>query len=308
MPLWWSKHMTGVIEATGLIKRYGDLTAVNGVSLSVPEGSFFGIIGPNGAGKTTLLEMIEGIREPDEGEATIFGEKVWPRNPKLLPRMGVQLQASAFFERLTVEEQLQTFADLYGAGTDRVNAMIDLVGLEEKRKTRTEDLSGGQAQRLSIACSLVHDPEVLFLDEPTAALDPQARRNLWDLLRAVNDEGRTVILTTHYMDEAELLCDQIAIIDHGTILRTDRPRALIESLGAAYRILLDDTVMRADDARALTGVEAATVDNGTLALTTHQPAPVLAQLAERDALTGLQVKSATLEDVFLDVTGREYRA
>ena len=300
--------MTGVIEATGLIKRYGDLTAVNGVSLSVPEGSFFGIIGPNGAGKTTLLEMIEGIREPDEGEATIFGEKVWPRNPKLLPRMGVQLQASAFFERLTVEEQLQTFADLYGAGTDRVNAMIDLVGLEEKRKTRTEDLSGGQAQRLSIACSLVHDPEVLFLDEPTAALDPQARRNLWDLLRAVNDEGRTVILTTHYMDEAELLCDQIAIIDHGTILRTDRPRALIESLGAAYRILLDDTVMRADDARALTGVEAATVDNGTLALTTHQPAPVLAQLAERDALTGLQVKSATLEDVFLDVTGREYRA
>ena len=308
MPLWWSEHMTGVIEATGLIKRYGDLTAVNGVSLSVPEGSFFGIIGPNGAGKTTLLEMIEGIREPDEGEATIFGEKVWPRNPKLLPRMGVQLQASAFFERLTVEEQLQTFADLYGAGTDRVNAMIDLVGLEEKRKTRTEDLSGGQAQRLSIACSLVHDPEVLFLDEPTAALDPQARRNLWDLLRAVNDEGRTVILTTHYMDEAELLCDQIAIIDHGTILRTDRPRALIESLGAAYRILLDDTVMRADDARALTGVEAATVDNGTLALTTHQPAPVLAQLAERDALTGLQVKSATLEDVFLDVTGREYRA
>ena len=154
----------------------------------------------------------------------------------------------------------------------------------------------------------MHDPEVLFLDEPTAALDPQARRNLWDLLRAVNDEGRTVILTTHYMDEAELLCDQIAIIDHGTILRTDRPRALIESLGAAYRILLDDTVMRADDARALTGVEAATVDNGTLALTTHQPAPVLAQLAERDALTGLQVKSATLEDVFLDVTGREYRA
>lgn len=300
--------MSAVIETQGLTKRYGDLTAVDGVDLAVPEGSFFGILGPNGAGKTTLLEMIEGIRQPDAGSATIKGQPVWPRNPALLPAMGVQLQASAFFERLTVEEQLRTFADLYGVGADRVEKMLELVGLQDKRTTRTEDLSGGQAQRLSIACSLVHDPEVVFLDEPTAALDPQARRNLWDLLRSINAEGRTVVLTTHYMDEAELLCDQVAIIDHGNILRTDSPRNLIASLGAAYRILLDGAVMAEAEARAIPGVDSAGADEGTLALSTYTPAPVLAHLAERDALSGLQVKSATLEDVFLELTGREYRA
>jgi len=195
--------MTNVIETRGLVKRYGDLTAVDHVDITVPQGTFFGLLGPNGAGKTTTLEMIEGIREPDEGEARIFGEPVWPRNRALLPRIGVQLQASAFFERLTVDEQLRCFAELYGMPRSRIDTMIELVGLQEKRKVRTEDLSGGQKQRLSIACSLINDPEIVFLDEPTAALDPQARRNLWDVLRAINAEGRTVVLTTHYMDEAE---------------------------------------------------------------------------------------------------------
>lgn len=300
--------MAHVIEARGITKRYGDLTALDNVDLTVESGTFFGILGPNGAGKTTLLESIEGIRQPDTGEAHLLGEPVWPRNPKLLSRMGVQLQASSFFERLSVEEQLRVFADLYGVSPDRCDVMIDKVGLEEKRKTRTEDLSGGQKQRLSIACALIHDPEVVFLDEPTAALDPQARRNLWDVLRDINEEGRTVILTTHYMDEAEILCDQVAIIDSGKILTEDTPRGLINNLGKAQRVLVDAGAIEQEDAAELRGVDSVTVDNGTLALTTHDPAPVLTALAERDALSGLQVTSATLEDVFLELTGREYRA
>ena len=169
---------------------------------------------------------------------------------------------------------------------------------------RVRPWAGRSTLRLSIACSLIHDPEVVFLDEPTAALDPQARRNLWDVLRAINAEGRTVILTTHYMDEAEILCDQIAIIDRGKILTTDSPRNLITGLGAAYRILLSEDALAEAEAERLPGVESAALSNGTLALTTYDPSPVLTALAERDALQGLQVTSATLEDVFLHLTGR----
>ena len=300
--------MRPVIHTRGITKRYGDLTAVDHVDLEIDAGTFRGILGPNGAGKTTLLEMIEGIRQPDEGEAEVLGLPVWPRNPGLLPRIGVQLQATAFFQRLTVTEQLRTFADLYGVPAARWREMLEVVGLADKRDTRTEDLSGGQAQRLSIACALVHDPNIVFLDEPTAALDPQARRNLWDVLRAINDEGRTVVLTTHYMDEAETLCDEVSIIDHGRILTTDTPRALVAGLGRTQRILVDAGQLGHDEATRLPAVEAATDQDGTLALSTHDPAAVLTALSQRDALRGLQVRSASLEDVFLDLTGREYRA
>ncbi len=300
--------MTNVIETRGLVKKYGDLVAVDHVDLEIPQGTFFGLLGPNGAGKTTTLELIEGIRQPDSGEISVLGQPVWPRNRALLPRIGVQLQASAFFERLSVEEQLRCFADLYGMPHSRIDEMIALVGLEEKRKTRTESLSGGQAQRLSIACSLIHDPAVVFLDEPTAALDPQARRNLWDVLRAINAEGRTVVLTTHYMDEAEILCDEVAIIDHGRILTVDTPRNLITGLGAAYRIAVSSDAIGVEEARGIPGVDSATAEDGTLTLSTYTPAPALTALAERDALKGLQVTGATLEDVFLTLTGREYRA
>lgn len=296
------------IEARGLVKRYGDVTAVDGVDLTVQAGTFYGILGPNGAGKTTTLEMIEGIRRPGEGHAEVLGLPVWPRNAALLERIGVQLQASAFFERLSAEEQLRTFADLYGVAAGRIEEMLELVGLVEKRRTRTEDLSGGQKQRLSLACALIHDPEVVFLDEPTAALDPQARRNLWDVLRAINDRGHTIILTTHHMEEAELLCDQVAIMDHGKILTVDRPRALVAGLGRAQRILIEEQALAQEQASIIPGVDSVSVDNGTLALTTHDPSRVLAALAERDALGGLQVSSPTLEDVFLELTGREYRA
>jgi ABC-2 type transport system ATP-binding protein len=223
---------TTAISAEGLRKRYGDTQAVDGVTLDVERGEFYGILGPNGAGKTTTLEMIEGLREPDEGRALLLGEPSWPRRPKMLHRIGVQLQASAFFERLTAREQIHTFASLYGVSGERADAMLARVGLTEKAGTRENKLSGGQAQRLSIACALVHDPELVFLDEPTTGLDPQARRNLWDLLRAINAEGRTVVLTTHYMDEAETLCDRVAVMDHGKVLRVGPPAELIAELGA----------------------------------------------------------------------------
>ena len=177
------------IEVVGLRKSYGDLAAVDDVSFTVESGEFFGILGPNGAGKTTTLEMVEGLRRPDAGEVRLLGEPSWPRNPRLLPRIGVQLQASAFFERLTAREQIRTFASLYDVPAARADDWLERVGLTDKAGTRTEKLSGGQLQRLAIACALVHDPEVVFLDEPTAALDPQARRNLWDLLRSLNEAG-----------------------------------------------------------------------------------------------------------------------
>lgn len=278
--------MTAAIEVVGLTKTYGDLRAVDGVDLTVGEGEFVGILGPNGAGKTTLLEMVEGLREPTAGSASVLGLPAWPRNATLLPRIGVQLQASSFFERLTAREQIHTFASLYGVAASRADEWLERVGLVEKADSRVEQLSGGQAQRLSIACALVHDPEVVFLDEPTAALDPQARRNLWDLLSGINDSGRTVVLTTHYMDEAEALADRVAIMDHGRLLVFDTPAALIHGLDAPTRITLSDGEV----------------------LTTREPAVEIARLAEQSRLDGVRVQTGTLEDVFLDLTGREYRA
>ncbi|GAB2917215.1 ABC transporter ATP-binding protein [Streptomyces mayteni] len=222
---------TAAIRVDGIRKRYGDVQAVDGVTFEVGRGEFYGILGPNGAGKTTTMEIVEGLREPDEGTATLLGESSWPRNPKLLSRIGVQLQASAFFEKLTAREQIHTFASLYGVSTARADEMLESVGLTEKADVRDDKLSGGQAQRLSIACALVHDPELVFLDEPTTGLDPQARRNLWDLLREINSAGRTVVLTTHYLDEAEILCDRVAIMDAGRILRIGTPADLIAETG-----------------------------------------------------------------------------
>jgi len=301
------------ISAAGLRKSYGEVTAVDGVSLQVAHGEFFGILGPNGAGKTTTLEIIEGLRKADGGTVTVLGLPVWPRNPRLLPKIGVQLQASSFFERLTAREQIRTFASLYGVPAQRADEMLEVVGLTDQAGTRAEKLSGGQAQRLSIACALVHDPELLFLDEPTGALDPQARRNLWDLLRATNAQGRTVVLTTHHMDEAETLCDRVAIMDHGRILQVGPPAALVRQLDRPLRISVESGLLTADRARQLAvaaGGSAADVsdDGVSLSIATRDPAAVLAGLAQRGALAGLRVQGATLEDVFLQLTGREYRA
>jgi len=300
--------VTPAISARDLRKAYGKLQAVDGVTFEVGHGEFFGILGPNGAGKTTTLEMIEGLREPDSGEITVLGMRPWPRNPALLPRIGVQLQASSFFERLTAREQLRTFADLYRIPASRTDEMLDVVGLGNVAGTRAEKLSGGQAQRLSIACALVHRPEVVFLDEPTGALDPQGRRNLWDLLRGIAAEGHTVVLTTHHMDEAETLCQRVAIMDHGKILEIGSPATLIRGLAHPVRISVESGLLGQEDARALADGAAVTDDGVSLTFTTTEPATVLARLADRDALAGLQVTGATLEDVFLTLTGREYRA
>jgi ABC-2 type transport system ATP-binding protein len=300
--------MAHTITTEHVVKRYGTVAAVDDVSLAVGEGEFFGILGPNGAGKTTLVEMMEGLRQPDSGTITLLGQPVWPRNTALLGRMGVQLQGSAFFERLTAREQLATFGSLYGMPAARVDEMLELVGLTDKAGTRAEKLSGGQAQRLSIACSLVHDPDVVFLDEPSAALDPQARRNLWDVLRAINERGKTVVLTTHYMDEAEILCDRVAIMDGGKVLQLGPPADLVRDLDAPVRISVEAAALGQQQAAGLEGVESVSGDTGSTVISTRRPAPVLQALAGMDALAGLQVRGATLEDVFLQLTGREYRA
>ncbi len=300
--------MSKTIVVDGLRKRYGDVNAVDGVSFEVEEGEFFGILGPNGAGKTTTLEIIEGLREADGGTVQVLGLSPWPRNAALLPRLGVQLQGSSFFERLTAREQLQTFGSLYGVPAAKADEMLEAVGLAEKADTSVEKLSGGQAQRLSIACALVHDPEVVFLDEPSAALDPQARRNLWDVLRAINTEGRTIVLTTHYMDEAEILCDRVAIMDGGKILQMGPPATLVRGLDAPVRISVPTGTMSVEEARALPGAEDASDDGVSLVISTRDPSAVVGAMAAKDALTGVQIHGANLEDVFLTLTGREYRA
>ena len=300
--------MGAAIEVTDLAKAYGELQAVDRVTFDVGEGEFFGILGPNGAGKTTILEMVEGLRRPDAGTITLLGESPWPRNPGLLPRIGVQLQSTAFFERLTAREQIRTMASLYAVGPDVADGWLERVGLGDKADTRVGDLSGGQAQRLSIACALVHDPEVVFLDEPTAALDPQARRNLWELLAGLNDSGRTVVLTTHYMDEAEALCDRVAIIDHGRILELDTPANLVRGLDAPTRITVATGQLTPEEAGAIAGVDEVLEDPAGVVLSTREPVAVLTALAQQEHLAGIQVQTGTLEDVFLSLTGREYRA
>jgi len=296
------------ISVRDVRKSYGDLRAVDGVTFEVGHGEFFGILGPNGAGKTTTLEIIEGLREPDGGEVSVLGLRPWPRNPALLPRIGVQLQATSFFERLTAREQLRTFADLYRVPAKRADEMLEVVGLTSSAATRTEKLSGGQAQRLSIACALVHRPDVLFLDEPTGSLDPQARRNLWDLLRAIAAEGHTIVLTTHHMDEAETLCQRVAIMDHGKILQIGAPAALVRGLAHPVRISVESGLLSQDEVRAVADGATVADDGVSLTFTTTEPGPILARLADHKALTGLQVAGASLEDVFLQLTGREYRA
>ncbi|GAA0900490.1 ABC transporter ATP-binding protein [Virgisporangium aurantiacum] len=299
--------MTSAIVVDDIRKRYRTTVAVDGLSFEVGTGEFFGILGPNGAGKTTTLEIVEGLRRPDSGTVRVLGVPPWPRNAALRSRIGVQLQTTALFERLTTAEQIRAFAALYRVPVRRADEMLEAFGLTGKARARASALSGGQAQRLAIACALVHDPEVVFLDEPTSGLDPQARRNLWDLLRKINAEGRTVVLTTHFMDEAEVLCDRVSIMDNGRILRCGAPAALVRDLAAAHRITVQAGAISVEAAVRSFPDAVVTGDDESLTIATPDPAAVLAHLATRDALRGLSVRGATLEDVFLTLTGREYR-
>ena len=221
--------MTVIVSVRDLRKRYGDIEALAGVSFDVEEREIFALLGPNGAGKTTTIEILEGLRDADGGSAIVAGIDVTRDKVGVKERIGVQLQSSAFPENFRTTEIVDLFALFYGRRVDAL-ALLREVGLEDKAKQRSEKLSGGQRQRLSIAVAMVNEPKVLFLDEPTTGLDPQARRNLWDLIRAIRARGTTVFLTTHYLDEAEVLCDRVAIMDAGRVIALDSPRALIGEL------------------------------------------------------------------------------
>jgi len=288
--------MDAAISVAGLTKRYGDHVAVDGVSFRVEQGEAFGILGPNGAGKTTTLEMIEGLRRPDAGEITLLGQPVWPDPRRIQARIGVQLQSTSLFDMLTARELLELFAHFYlrPDGRERAQIALQLVGLESKADDYAKRLSGGQQQRLAIALALVHDPEIVFLDEPTTGLDPQARLNLWDVIRSINTEQRkTVVLTTHYLEEAEELCERVAIMDQARIVALDTPSGLIAALDADARVSYTDgsgdhTVYVKDaQATVLEVLERARADG--------------------DKVSNLSVKGADLEDVFMQLTGREYR-
>lgn len=230
--------MESIIEITDLVKAYGNTPAVDNVSLKVMRGEIFGILGPNGAGKTTTLEMIEGLRRPDGGTISIANIPVWPNPKKIKHLIGVQLQTTALLDHLTVNEIVRLFASFYGLRMSKqsANELLDEVSLTEKAKSMVNQLSGGQQQRLSIALALVNDPEILFLDEPTTGLDPQARRKLWSVVERINSEGKTIVLTTHYMEEAEVLCSRVAIMDHGRIISLDTTENLIRSLGLDIKV------------------------------------------------------------------------
>ncbi|QKW05494.1 ABC transporter ATP-binding protein [Streptomyces sp. NA04227] len=291
------------ISVHEISKQYQDRPALDRVSLTVGRGEFFGLLGPNGAGKTTLVEIMEGLRRPDSGSVTVLGHAPWPRNTALLPRMGVQTQSSAFFVRQTAAEHLVTVAALYRADRAAAERALATVGLEEQRDVLVENLSGGQRQRLAIASALVHGPELIFLDEPTAALDPQARRDLWEVLRTLKEQGRTIVYTTHHLDEAEALCDRVAILVAGRIRALDSPHRLVSAAGAPARLMLPADRLAVAEAAAIEGVERATVQGGSLVLETTVPGKVLQAL---DALTGLDqvmTRTATLEDVYLELTG-----
>ena len=302
------------IKCRGLVKRYGDVTAVAGIDLDVRRGECFGMLGPNGAGKTTTIEILQGLRQPDGGEVEVLG-LTWDRHEgELRQRMGTQLQETKLPEKLKVEEAVRLFRSFYRRGRS-VDEVLALVALEEKRTAWVGKLSGGQRQRLAVACALVCNPDLLFLDEPTTGLDPQSRRQLWGVVEEFRRRGGTVLLTTHYMEEAERLCDRVAVVDHGEIIALGSPRELIASLGAEHVVefALEQGEAPPDDVlAALPGVEHVARDNGTTHLTVsrvHQAIPALMRLlTERGAsLSELTTHHASLEDVFLNLTGRHMR-
>lgn len=301
-----------VLAVEGLTKRYGPLTAVDAVSFTVWRGETFGMLGPNGAGKTTTLEMIEGLREPDAGTVSFMGMDALRQRRAMQERVGVQLQGQALWPELTVEETLRVFQSLFRTRVP-VEALLERFSLVEKRGARVKALSGGQRQRLSVASALVNDPDLVFLDEPTTGLDPQARRSFWDLIREMKRDGKTVVITTHYMDEAEELCDRVAIMDHGRIIALDTPRRLVRSLASDSTVecAFERPVAR-EGLLGLPGVRDVRREDGTDLLFTNDVSSTLAglmRLAEGQGqkVQSLHVRSATLEDVFIALTGRRLR-
>jgi len=315
--------LQAAIRIEGLVKKYPDVIAVDGLDLEVRRGECFGLLGPNGAGKTTTIEILEGLLEPTAGTVEVLGRR-WDREADALrARIGVALQETRLFDRLTVEETLRLFRTFYADGSALdVETLLADMQLGEKRRAWVMKLSGGQRQRLAVALGLIGDPELLFLDEPTTGLDPQSRRALWDTIASLRDRGKTVVLTTHYMDEAEQLCDRVAIVDHGKRIALGTPSELIEELGGHHLIeLITDPPLPPDALAGLPGVRAVRQmtgggegDGAALALSLsidepHVALPALvARLGERGVRpTRLMSRTATLDDVFLSLTGRTLR-
>jgi ABC-2 type transport system ATP-binding protein len=300
------------IQVEGLVKRFQDVTAVDGVSFSVPPGTCLGLLGPNGAGKTTTVEILEGLQEATAGSVRVLGQSWDEDGEGLRARIGICLQETRFYEKMTVRETVQLFRSFYPRGIG-VEEAIALVALEEKRDGRVGKLSGGQRQRLALAVALVGDPEVLFLDEPTTGLDPASRRGLWDVIESLKARGRTVVLTTHYMEEAERLCDQVVIVDHGKVVAHGTPTSLVAAFGGSQVIEFQARPPLSEDAcRTLPGCSEVTVRNGTVRLlvrTLPEALPALLRTAETAGATLVQLAThaPTLDDVFLHLTGRSLR-
>jgi ABC-2 type transport system ATP-binding protein len=309
--------MPAAIRVRDLVKTYPGkppVEAVRGLDLDVHAGECFGLLGPNGAGKTTTMEVAEGLLEATSGEVEVLGRS-WARDEQAIrERIGISLQETRLSDKLTVRETIVLFRSFFKTGADPDEA-IGLVSLQEKARSYVEKLSGGQKQRLAVACALVGDPELLFLDEPTTGLDPQSRRQLWDVVNAFKARGRTVMLTTHYMDEAERLCDRVAIVDHGKVIALGTPAELILKVGGEHVIdftLAPGPGVEEDDLRSLASVRTALQVGDAFTLTASEPhvalPALMAWLHKAGAnLAGLTTRSATLEDVFVTLTGRHLR-
>jgi len=306
--------MAAVVTCEHVIKRYGDLVAVDDVGLRVEEGEVFGLVGPNGAGKTTLIEMLEGLRTPDSGSIRVLGLDPTRQARELKERMGVQLQTTSIQPNMKVKEAVRLFASLYQRPLPHPEELLKTLSLEDKQNSRFRKLSGGQKQRVAVALALVNDPSVLFFDELTTGLDPQGRRSMWDLVRDIRRRGKTVFLTTHYMEEAEHLCDRVAVIHHGKFIALDTPENLVRSLRGGSKVLFQvegkDVAVSAFE--KLAGVSRAEkVEGGFVLFTTDGDRTLqeLVRLADREGfrLAGIRTESPNLDDVFLALTGRELR-
>jgi ABC-2 type transport system ATP-binding protein len=304
--------MNTVIEISGLSKSYGDIKAVSDISFSVARGEVFGMLGPNGAGKTTTVEIIEGLRMADEGEVHVLGIDAARDTGSIKEHIGVQLQSPALFPLMSVQEVIGFFGSLYKKSIP-TSEIIEMVVLEEAKRVLVKNLSGGQQQRLSVALAFVNDPDIVFLDEPTTGLDPQARRTMWEMIESFRKKGKTIFLTTHYMEEAERLCDRVAIMDHGKIIALDSPQHMIEQnfRESAIQFKMKKAPEQSVLA-ALKGVTHLVIDEEDITIYSENiPATIAALLdiATHNGtdLSDLFVRQATLEDVFLKLTGKRIR-
>jgi len=310
--------MENVIEISNLVKVFPKkgkskekLTAVAGISFNVKKGEIFGLLGPNGAGKTTTLEIIEGLKPQTSGTVKVLSLDNIKNVDEIKKRIGIQLQSSQYLHHLTLGELLDLFGSLYGRKNDKKTKLLQLVGLEDKINEEVKDLSGGQKQRFTIATSLVHSPEILFLDEPTTGLDPKARRDLWQLIKTLNHQGITIVLTTHFMEEAEFLCNRVAIMDNGKILEIDEPKKLIDRLSETTQVSfftedkIDQTLFA--NVPEITKVYANYPKIILEISSLDKISTIVNLLKEKNIIFyGFTVKTASLEDVYLDLTGKDY--